>query len=314
MPDRPDHILVVRGGALGDFILTLPVFAAVRRQFPQARITVLGQPGIASLAVWSGLADDTKSLADRQFAGCFEAAAPIPNETAALFARATHIVSYLHDPAGTFRRQVARHSDAIFLAGEFRPLDDAGVHATDVLLQALGELGIQGADPEPRITAPHPTSPRPPGRWLAIHPGSGSPRKNWPVSQWSTFLPRLAEQRPALRLLLIGGEAEQDLLPRIAKLWPSDRLEVASGRALPELAGRLLHADFFLGHDSGISHLAAALGLAGVVLWGETVAAVWAPRSARFHRIEAGRQLRQLPSQSVVDTLDRFFPVNEDAQ
>ena len=49
MPEN--KILVIRGGAIGDFILTLPVLAALRRQFPQTRLEVLGYPHIARLAV-----------------------------------------------------------------------------------------------------------------------------------------------------------------------------------------------------------------------------------------------------------------------
>ena len=58
---RDGRILVIRGGAIGDFILTLPVLAALRAQFPQARLVVLGYPHIASLALAGELADEVHS-------------------------------------------------------------------------------------------------------------------------------------------------------------------------------------------------------------------------------------------------------------
>src|SRR5438552_19101057 len=64
-------ILVVRGGAIGDFILTLPVFAALRRQFPEARLEVLGYPHNARLALTGGLVDEVCSIDPRALAGCF---------------------------------------------------------------------------------------------------------------------------------------------------------------------------------------------------------------------------------------------------
>jgi heptosyltransferase-2 len=55
-------ILVIRGGAIGDFILTLPVLSALRQQFPNAKLEVLGYPHIAQLAVTGGLADAVRSI------------------------------------------------------------------------------------------------------------------------------------------------------------------------------------------------------------------------------------------------------------
>ena len=65
------RILVIRGGAIGDFILTLPAIAALRRQFPQAHLEVLGYPHIAQLAVAGGLADRVQPIEARGLAGFF---------------------------------------------------------------------------------------------------------------------------------------------------------------------------------------------------------------------------------------------------
>ena len=50
MPALQNKILVIRGGAIGDFILTLPVLSALRAQFPDTRLELLGYPHIAQLA------------------------------------------------------------------------------------------------------------------------------------------------------------------------------------------------------------------------------------------------------------------------
>ena len=69
MPDN--RILVVRGGAIGDFVLTLPVLMALRRNLPSARLEVLGYTHIAGLAVAGGLADRVRGLEERGFATFF---------------------------------------------------------------------------------------------------------------------------------------------------------------------------------------------------------------------------------------------------
>ncbi len=64
-------ILVIRGGAIGDFILTLPVLAALRRQFPRTHLEVLGYPHIAGLALAGGLVQRVQSIEARALAGFF---------------------------------------------------------------------------------------------------------------------------------------------------------------------------------------------------------------------------------------------------
>ena len=64
-------ILVIRGGAIGDFILTLPAIAALRKNFPDAYLEVLGYPHIAQLALAGGLVDRVESIGARALAGFF---------------------------------------------------------------------------------------------------------------------------------------------------------------------------------------------------------------------------------------------------
>ena len=64
-------ILVIRGGAIGDFVLTLPAIAALRRQFPAAHLEVLGYPHIAQLALAGGLVNRVQSIEAGALAGFF---------------------------------------------------------------------------------------------------------------------------------------------------------------------------------------------------------------------------------------------------
>lgn len=277
-----DGILVVRGGAVGDFVLTLPVLAALRREFPGRRLTVVGRPGIAELARAGGLADEVLSIEARGLAGFLVRDGALDPGLSARFAAQSLIVSYLYDPEGIFRENIRCCSAARFLAGPHRPDESAGRHAADVFLAPLASLGISGAEAVPRLGLPDepPPADRSPAPCLAMHPGSGSPRKNWPEERWAELLRRLAGETAA-RLLLIEGEAEAGRTGRLAAELPRDRVEVARNLPLIALARRLTRCQGFAGHDSGITHLAAALGLRCVALWGGSNAAVWRPRSRR---------------------------------
>lgn len=307
------RILVIRGGAIGDFILTLPVLSALRTQFPQAELVVLGYPHIAQLAAAAGLADEVQPIEARALASFFAPHADLPPDLARFFAGFALILSYLYDPDEVFQQSVRRCSSAQFIAGPHRPDEGAGAHATEVFLEPLKRLAIFDADPVPRLnlsaardgfTTRMPTllAPATHRATLAVHPGSGSERKNWPETHWAELLERLASDTP-WNLLLVGGEAEGDRLDRLAKHWPAERREVVRSRPLVELAARLARCALFAGHDSGITHLAAALGVPGVVLWGDTSEVVWRPRSDRIRLLREPAGLQALSVARVLTAL-----------
>ncbi|MEW6157158.1 MAG: glycosyltransferase family 9 protein [Verrucomicrobiota bacterium] len=295
-------ILVIRGGAIGDFILTLPVLAALRTQFPNARLEVLGYPHIASLALAGKLVDDVRSIEARPLAGFFARHGALDAGLGQYFANCALIVSYLYDPDEIFRTNVARCSKAQFLAGPHRPSENARLHATEIFLQPLERLAIFDPDRIPRLVISNASDLEASRPWLAAHPGSGSEKKNWPEKQWASLLETLARET-RFNLLLVGGEAEGERLNALSRLWPQNRLKLAQSLPLPQLAGLLQHAAFFVGHDSGITHLAAALGLPGLVLWGESNLDVWRPQSERMTILRDARGLASLPASRVLAEL-----------
>ncbi|HTH46932.1 MAG TPA: glycosyltransferase family 9 protein [Candidatus Limnocylindria bacterium] len=279
------RILFIRGGAIGDFILTLPALAAVKRQFPTVGLEVIGYPHIACLARAGGLVTAVRPVESRPLASFFARRGELAPELAGYFAEFHVIFTYLFDPDELFRDNLAKVTKAQVIQGPHRPNESQPVHAAEQLLEPLQRLAIFDADPQPRLELPTPAPPAT-TRTLAVHPGSGGERKNWPEASWATLLQRLAATTDRT-FLLVGGEAEGEGLERLAAGLPPGRVSIARSLPLPELALRLRACAGFLGHDSGISHLAAALGLPGIVLWGPSNATVWRPRSDRFELLTA---------------------------
>ena len=246
-------------------------------------LEILGYPTIANLAVAAGLAEATRSIESPVFAPFFTSDASLPTEPARYFGQFDLIVSYLHDPDQTFVHRLASVTQALILTGPHRPSETAAIHAVQSLMRPLEELGVCDIAPEPelRFSAPAPCQREfANARWIAIHPGSGSPRKNWPESSWAELLKELLE-KTSDNLLLVGGEAEEGRLKRLAQTLPANRVRLADNIPLTELAQQLRCGSLFVGHDSGITHLAAALGLPVVALWGESNAQVWHPASQK---------------------------------
>jgi ADP-heptose:LPS heptosyltransferase len=303
MSAQAGRILVIRGGAIGDFILTLPVLAAVRAHFPRARLEVLGYRHIAQLALAGGLADAVQSIEARSLAGFFARGGPLAPELEDYFAGFAIVLSYLYDPEQVFGDNVSRCFRGQFIAGPHRPDEAAGLHASEVFLKPLERLAIFEADPVPRLTL-QPAVQGARGA-VAFHPGSGSERKNWPESSWSALLDRVLSV-PSRRVLLVGGEAEGERVQRLAATVAGDRVECAFQLPLPDLAARLLSCELLVGHDSGISHLAAALGLPVLALWGETAEAVWSPRGPRVRVLRGPAGLASLQVATVLRELNGF--------
>jgi ADP-heptose:LPS heptosyltransferase len=299
-------ILVIRGGALGDFILTLPVLAALRGHFPAHSIEILGDTRFASLAIAGGLADKAASLDSPALAGFFSPDGSKPLATAAYFAEFDLIVSYLYDRERIFQKNVSQCSPAKFIAGPHRPDEAENIHATEILLRPLKELGIRDPDPRPRLNLPLSHRSHVEGQWLAIHPGSGSEQKNWPEPKWTELLQTLSRETP-WNFLLIGGEAEGSHCERLATAAPPGRTVIAQELPLVQLAEKIKSCAAFVGHDSGITHLAAALGVPGFVLWGPTAEKTWRPRSERIQLLRDPRGLPHLPLKTVCEAVNAIL-------
>jgi heptosyltransferase-3 len=311
-------ILVIRGGAIGDFILTLPAIAALRKNFPDAFLEVLAYPHIAQLALAGGLVDRVESLGARALAGFFARNGELAEELVDYFSEFDLIISYLYDPDKIFSTNVTRCTQAQFIAGPHRPNERATVHAAQIYLKPLERLAIFDADPIPRLrvnTNPSPASPlfrnstgHADERIVALHPGSGGEHKNWPEAKWAELLQNLINNTP-FNFLLVGGEAECERLQRLAAALPPARVRVAQSRPLSELAQVLQQCAAFIGHDSGISHLAAAVGLPGLILWGETTEEIWRPPSDKMIVLRHADGLAYLPVDSVLDKI-ALLPVS----
>jgi heptosyltransferase-2 len=290
------RILVIRGGAIGDFILTLPAIAALRRQFPQAHLEVLGYPHIAQLAVVGGLADRVQPIEARGLAGFFARGGTLEPDLVDYFSEFDLVISYLYDPDEIFKTNVCRCAVGQFIIGPHRPDETERIHATKVYLKPLERLAIFDADNVPRLNVGQASSLSQTASTillnqvgdrqdacptLAFHPGSGSEKKNWPETKWAGLIQQIIATT-RWNLLLVGGEAEGERLRRLAAALPPARCSIAQGLPLAELAQRIQSGAAFVGHDSGITHLAAAVGLPCVVLWADTLEEVWRPQGERL--------------------------------
>jgi ADP-heptose:LPS heptosyltransferase len=156
---------------------------------------------------------------------------------------------------------------------EALPPSGEKLHAADFFLRQAGRSGLA----VPRIQCPA----APPGDFAVIHPFSGSSRKNWALGRYR----ELAQCLEMPVRWCAGPEEQLEDAVRIDNLY--------------ELACWLRKARLYIGNDSGITHLAAAVGVPVVAIFGPTDPAVWAPRGDRVHVLSAN--LDDIPVEQVLN-------------
>jgi heptosyltransferase-2 len=277
------RLLVIRGGALGDFVLTLPALGLLRENLPDTEVEILGYPHIASLAEGRHYASRVRSIEYAAMAGFFARNGTLDSGLCEYFAGFAQVVSYLYDPDGIFEANLRASGVKHYLAAYGKPV---GRHAALEWAAPLEKLALFLEDPAARLYPKQEdlsearkwlgAEPAEGARW-ALHPGSGSASKNWGVEGWSRVGEWFWEENPLGEIVLVGGEADEMALGFLERAWSGRRVRRAKGLSLPLLAAVLAECGRYAGHDSGVSHVAAAVGARCVLLFGPTDPNIWAP-------------------------------------
>jgi heptosyltransferase-3 len=292
LQNNMNRILVIRGGAIGDFILTLPALKALRDAYPHAHIEILGYKHIAVLAENRFYAQTVRSIEYAPLSSFFAKNSELPTELANYFASFDLIISYLYDPDRIFENNLRRCGVENFVRGPAKIGE--GEHAARQLARPMQELGLAvkelAAKVYPSTQDRHRAQefardfPRP---LVVFHPGSGSEKKNWPFAHWIDIGNHVLNSDDFRgSLVIISGEADEDRVTRLREIWKNERVQFAKNFPLPKL-GALFETAIFLGHDSGISHLAAAAGAKCILLFGPIEPDVWGPRNVNVRVIRA---------------------------
>jgi ADP-heptose:LPS heptosyltransferase len=283
------RILILRGGALGDFIVTLPALAALRAAFPAARLELAGNAPAAALAVTRGLLDAAHSQHESRWAALYGSAA-LPPDFAAWLATFDLVLNFWPDPDRTLAAHFPLHAAQRFLtapahparapaaAHYCEPLSQFDTAVTNFFYPLLPGSNLSALNSRRSTSSP-----------IALHPGSGSPRKNWPLPRWVELAAWLRVTHAA-DLLIVTGEAE----PPATRAALAPYGTVADNLPLEDLATRLAACRLFIGHDSGIGHLAAACGVPSLLLFGPTDPALWAPPAPHVRVLRRGADLAAL--------------------
>jgi heptosyltransferase-3 len=264
--------LVYHAGALGDFITTLPAMAAWRRLHEGERIVLLGKPAYAALA--TSMFDEVLDVESALCAPLFSAGTGVPALLVERLSRVTSALLFAHASSPLVERLKSAGVRSVLRQD---PFPSTPTPIVDYHLSLFPELAFTEEERVPRVDSAGPA--RPPARTtVAIHPGSGSSRKNWPLARFTEVARCLESEGESVAWIV--GPAESDIvLPSDARTWRD--------LSPHPLAGSLACCRLYLGNDSGVTHLAAACGCPTVVLFGASDPRVWLPRGRTVHVVHS---------------------------
>ncbi len=268
MSDSPVFLISHRG-ALGDFLLTWPTLVSLRSRFHGHRFIGLGKPDYMEMARDFGLVDEIQDCESARFLPLYAGTA-FPEE----FAKVEHALFWVADSMALAMLLREKISGFLRIHPPF-PVDAS--HVMDHHLEALPFFQL----PLPAVGQDlfFPLSPRREGMAL-VHPGSGSPSKNYDPQFYAFLANELKSRRfPDTRILL--GPAERHLKPVYA-----DKFTLVEPATCSDLARLVSSCALFIGNDSGVSHLAGLTGAKTLVLYKQPNMEQWGVRGRQVHHVE----------------------------
>lgn len=285
LPSQPEKILIIHSGGIGDLLLALPAMRIFRRTFPCSTLALVGWPERLSLVAFDLQARSISSIDQSGMAYFYAVGEPFPARLSEFFSSFGVILLFGKASGSVLAENLKKAgTERVILLPSFPP-EVSKIHVADYLVDSLGASGFEEENSSNPLELPEDASDfarsflgnlgLEEGDYvLAIHPGSGSPAKNWSPENFARVADGLSERA---NVLLISGPANDGIAELRRALKKADPF-VVENLPLVQLAALLQRSTAYLGNDSGITHLAAALGLPTVAIFGPTDPAIWGPR------------------------------------
>ncbi len=306
----PRRIVVKEVNWLGDLVMSLPALGAIRRSFPAAHLAVLIKQELASFFDGAGRIDEVIPYTVRRgVSGVLDRARIINQiragqfDLAVLFPRSFEAAFWM-TMAGVRERAgfIADARGPMLTIGANVPIDATRDHQSKYWLAMIREtLGIEGDGADFAI-APHEPNRERMRSWLGAHrhraearlvaiaPAAAyGPAKEWPTDNFGALIDSIAERWNA-ECVLVGAPDERLKCEQVAHAAKGGAIVAAGETSVGELIALLSLCDAFIGNDSGAMHLAGALGIKTLALFGSTNPSRTGPLGAKtwvlYHHLE----------------------------
>jgi predicted lipopolysaccharide heptosyltransferase III len=330
------NILLIQLKRIGDLILTTPAIAALRENFPAARLCLVVSPaseqllpaisGIDKIFTVGGKADDAIdwiSLLLGKFDCCLDFTRNDRSSFLTLLSHARKRITSDHPNLRT-KFRVRSYNELVESPVRF-------LHTVDYHLALLKPLGIHDASRAIRLHLPDSTCRRADqllqstdagDEFVIFHPGSARPEKFWEVNRWAAVIDHAVRER-GMKCVLTGGRSpiEQEQIAAIKSATPSPVIDLSGKTDLLTLGAVVKKARLLVTVDSAPMHFAAAWDTPQVVLFGPTNPFHWHPRSTsaivlhgelegpvtEFNPKQRAVAMNQISTRAVIDAMESLL-------
>jgi ADP-heptose:LPS heptosyltransferase len=282
------RLLILRWGGVGDFLLTLPAVYSARRAFPRAHVAIMANPDTIALASTPEYGDEFLEFEWAIGGGPVASKEAARSRMTRKFREFDLIINY-HSigPVDGLLQECGVHSltfdDAVF-SGERR-------HASEHFRSFLRKISVPSIYSRPKVYLSQDERQFALNylarlgiecgrdRAVAVHPGSGDPRKRWFPDRFRKVISAMTGR--GAKILLFTGPEEEEFVKLVVEGIEPRNLSIVRDLPIRKVAAVIERATLFLGNDSGLMHLASSVGTPIVALFGPSDPVTWGPVGAR---------------------------------
>jgi ADP-heptose:LPS heptosyltransferase len=304
--------LVWHQGALGDLILSLPALHAIKAGGKAACLHLISKTGIADILIHNRLADEVSSVDEGLYADFF-IDGPVSSRAAEFLGKFRSAFVFMKNVDEVFAENLRRHIPECFfirtVPPEGRTIHVSSLQVGQLLQCGIGEKGMPPLQAKSFLSGVHDKK-----AFITIHPGSGGKKKCWPIEKFLELM-KLLDKEKKFYFYFILGPAEQRKLNEISGRFISNNninASIVADKPLSYISLLLKASSLHIGNDSGITHLASALGTPTIAVFGPTDPRVWGPLGRRAKIVMSGypcapcreKDRRQCPGVGCLDAVE----------
>jgi ADP-heptose:LPS heptosyltransferase len=280
-PDVPT-LVFLHQGAIGDFVLAMSVVQAVAAKVRTARVVAIASAPSAGLAAGRSVINQRLLPDQVGLHTLFGEGAAADRRLRELLADASCVLSFLGPPSGPVHGALREATQAPVISLDPRPSEETLDQRRHITVQWASDVARAGfelteLDP-PVIRMDSPAESTDDSRpMVIIHPGSGGDAKCWPLDRFMAVADTLHDCRAKWMLGPAECESDTKLVKSVRQRCDGRDEALLIEEDFLKATGHIAAADLYLGNDAGMTHVAAAMGIPTVAIYGPTDPAVWRP-------------------------------------
>lgn len=290
-------VLIIHPGTLGDVMLSLTAIDGIRCRFHDHELILLVSGEVGPILLEYDVVDRVLNIDETMLSELYSEDPQLGSDSADILARCRYAVVWVNDLDGRLLANlqslgvenisiISPHDDSLHARHQSGRYCESVVERvkdkTDLIFPNPFRLRVEGPGDKKLLSIFPKSNDR---KVFMIHPGTGSRHKCLRPEKMGAVIRQLAESQNC-QMILCQGPADENIFLALQPYVHQVPHKILKNTNLSDMAKALREADMFLGHDSGLTHLAAALGVPTIALFGPTDPLRWGPKGTNVEILQ----------------------------